>query len=158
MTKGITAHVLDWLGLGSEEVGGDPFGYPDERLTSQGTEGDDEGQLIPLPRRQNQAINCPIVRAEPQTMDEATAVADEIKRQNPVLLNLEEVEREEARRIRDFLGGVTYGLNGYMRKVGSWVYVCAPFDMPVEKLVLDPSRQGPDRFEADFAAEFVEQY
>ncbi len=156
MSKGITAHVLDWLGLGSEESGGDSFGYPDERLRSQGTGTDDEDGLIPFSQRHNQAINCPIVRAEPQTMDEATSVADEIKRQNPVLLNLEGVEREEARRVRDFLGGVTYGLNGYMRKVGSWVYICAPFDMPVEKLVLDPSRQGAERFEHDFAAEFVE--
>ena len=84
-------------------------------------------------------------------MDEATAVADEIKRQVPVLLNLEETPPEEARRIRDFLGGVTYGLNGYMRKIGSWVYVCSPWDMPVEKLILDPSRRGTDRYEDEFA-------
>jgi cell division inhibitor SepF len=89
------------------------------------------------------------VRAEPRSLDEAASVAEEIKRQNPIILNLEGVDKSEARRIRDFLGGVTYGLNGYMRKVGSWVYICAPFDMPVEKLVMDPSRQGRERFEMD---------
>ncbi len=156
MSRGIVAHTLDWLGLGGEEAGTDPYGYLDPRLASESTEGDHDSRLIPFPRKQNQAVNCPIVRAEPQTMDEATAVADEIKRQNPVLLNLEGVEREEARRIRDFLGGVTYGLNGYMRKVGNWVYVCAPFDMPVEKLVLDPSRHGEERFEESFEEQFVE--
>jgi cell division inhibitor SepF len=107
----------------------------------------DEG-IIDFPR-QSENINCPIVRAEPRSLDEAASVADEIKRQNPIILNLEGVEKAEARRIRDFLGGVTYGLNGYMRKIGSWVYICAPFDMPVEKLVLDPSRQGRDRYEHD---------
>ena len=154
MARGIVAHTLEWLGLSGEDA--DPFGYPDERLTSGTAEDDYEGGVIPIPRKHNQAINCPIVRAEPQAMDEATAVADEIKRQNPVLLNLEGVERGEARRIRDFLGGVTYGLNGYMRKVGSWVYICTPFDMPVEKLVLDPSRQGTDRFEQTFEEQLVE--
>lgn len=155
MSRGITAQVLDWLGLGSQEED-ELFGHLDERLTSETAEGDSQDGLIPMPRRYNQAINCPIVRAEPQSMDEATAVADEIKRQNPLLLNLEGIEREEARRIRDFLGGVTYGLNGYMRKISSWVYVCAPFDMPVEKLILDPSRQGEDRFEQGFVEEFVD--
>ena len=87
-------------------------------------------------------------------MEEATAVGDANKRQTPVVLNLEGVEREEARRIRDFLGGVTYGVNGYMRKIGSWVYVCSPFDMPVERLSLDPARRGEDRFEeVDYASE-----
>ena len=154
MSRGITAQVLDWLGLGTEEVEGDPFGYSEGRLTSEPGATDDG--IIPLSRRHHQAINCPIVRAEPQTMDEATSVADEIKRQNPLLLNLEGVDREEARRIRDFLGGVTYGINGYMRKISTWVYVCAPFDMPVEKLILDPSRQGEERFEHELAEEFIE--
>ena len=156
MARGIVAHALEWLGLGDEEVELDAYGYPDGRLTSESPDIDQDGSLIPIARQHNQAINCPIVRAEPNTMDEATAVADEIKRQNPVLINLEGVEREEARRIRDFLGGVTYGLNGYMRKVGSWVYVCAPFDMPVEKLVMDPSRQGAERFEETFEQQFAQ--
>jgi len=118
-------------------------------------EGDMDPGVTPPPRK-HQAISCPIVRAEPRTMEEAAAVGDEIKRQNPVVLNLEGVEREAARRIRDFIGGVTYGVNGYMRKIGSWVYVCSPFDMPIEKLVLDPSRRGEDRFEHEYAAEFSE--
>ena len=123
------------------------------RLHSGYPESDHD--LTPVPRAP-ESINCPIVRAEPHSLDEAAAVAEEIKRQNPVILNLEGVEKTEARRIRDFLGGVTYGLNGYMRKVGSWVYICAPFDMPVERLVMDPSRQGWERFEVEAEAQLVE--
>jgi cell division inhibitor SepF len=99
------------------------------------------------------AATCPLIRCEPRSMDDATLVADEIKRQVPVILNLEGSNPEEARRIRDFLGGVTYGLNGYMKKLGSWVYACAPFDMPIEKLVIEASTPGNPRYERDPGAE-----
>jgi len=39
-------------------------------------------------------------------MDQATTVADEIKRRKPVLLNLQSATEPEAKRIRDFVGGV----------------------------------------------------
>lgn len=88
-----------------------------------------------------------IVRADPKNMDQATAVADEIKRRRPVVLNLQSAPDTEAKRIRDFIGGVTYGLNGYMRRIADWVYVCAPFDMPVERLVLDGTSTTGPRYE-----------
>ncbi len=153
MARGLLAQTMQWLGLDAGEVEYGEFDHYEEPSPTS------EGDLDPRIRdsaRKSQAISCPIVRAEPRTMEEATAVGDEIKRQNPVVLNLEGVEREEARRIRDFLGGVTYGVNGYMRKIGSWVYVCSPFDMPIEKLVLDPSRRGEDRFEDEYAPQFNE--
>ena len=89
-----------------------------------------------------------IVRADPENMDQATAVADEIKRRRPVVLNLQSAPEAEAKRIRDFIGGVTYGLNGYMRRIADWVYVCAPFDMPVERLVLDGMSSTGPRYES----------
>ncbi|NPV46745.1 MAG: cell division protein SepF [Armatimonadetes bacterium] len=89
-----------------------------------------------------------IVRADPKNMDQATAVADEIKRRRPVVLNLQAAPETEAKRIRDFIGGVTYGLNGYMRRIADWVFVCAPYDMPVERLVLDGMSGAGPRYES----------
>ena len=145
MSRSILAQALEFVGLAPDRERHRRRPSP---LSSEDTYYSADHDLIDFPRTTDN-VNCPIVRAEPHSLDEAASVADEIKRQNPIILNLEGVDKNEARRIRDFLGGVTYGLNGYMRKVGSWVYICAPFDMPVEKLVMDPSRQGRERFEAD---------
>jgi len=148
VARGLLAQTMQWLGL---EAGDIEYGEFDHyEPPSPASEGDLDPRVTASSRKP-QAISCPLVRAEPRTMEEATTVGDEIKRQNPVVINLEGVDRDEARRIRDFLGGVTYGVNGYMRKIGSWVYVCSPFDMPIEKLLLDPSRRGEDRFEDDYA-------
>jgi FtsZ-interacting cell division protein YlmF len=142
MSKSYVTQVLEWVGLAPDHD------RPRHRPSPLRAEESYDHDPIEYARTSDN-VNCPLVRAEPHSLDEAASVAEEIKRQNPVILNLEGVDKNEARRIRDFLGGVTYGLNGYMRKVGSWVYICAPFDMPVEKLVMDPSRQGRERFEMD---------
>ena len=152
MSKGLLTQALDFLGLGAEE--GRSRGRA-ARLRAEDGYPTGEQDVLHFPRLTDN-VNCPLVRAEPRSLEDAATVADEIKRQNPIILNLEGVEKTEARRIRDFLGGVTYGLNGYMRKVGSWVYLCAPFDMPVERLIMDPSRQGWERFEVEAEAQLVE--
>jgi cell division inhibitor SepF len=109
-----------------------------------------EPGVIPLRQERHERAEfagLTIVRADPKNMDQATTVADEIKRRKPVLLNLQSATEPEAKRIRDFIGGVTYGLNGYMRRIADWVYICAPFDMPVEKLMLDGPRASEPRYE-----------
>jgi FtsZ-interacting cell division protein YlmF len=144
MPQTVWAKALDFLGLGVDED------YCDEGLRSEGIQDDEDGLYrIRTPEPRTSSSTCPLVRAEPRNMDEATFVADEIKRQVPVIINLEDCTPDEARRIRDFLGGVTYGLNGYMKKIGAWVYACAPFDMPIEKLILDGSGLGQARYEKE---------
>ena len=144
MAATIWNKALDLLGRGLDEPDYDYQAAPAYADDEQGDEG-----VYPIQPEQRATATCPLVRAEPRNMDEATAVADEIKRRAPVILNLEECNPEEARRIRDFLGGVTYGLNGYMKKLGTWVYACSPFDMPVERLVLDGPNVGEPRYERD---------
>lgn len=81
-----------------------------------------------------------IVKASPRGIDEASQVAEQIKDQLPVIVNLEDVVDGEARRIVDFLSGVIYGLNGSMKKVARSVFICAPFDVPVDELSITPGR------------------
>lgn len=141
MSKGLTERVWTFINPWSQERY-DPYG-PQRPLDSDvshepdaGAEPDDTFYPPGNRAERSEFAGVTIIRAEPQDMDEATAVADEIKHRLPVLLNLQNVPEPDAMRIRDFLGGVTYGLNGYMRRIAEWVYICSPFDMPVETLVL----------------------
>lgn len=139
MSSGLIARALDFLGLPSQGPYDNPYG--DSEYPNQVQPERDSG-VIPLRAERSEFAGVTIIRAEPSDMEEATAVADEIKHRLPVVLNLQAVPEHEATRIRDFLGGVTYGLNGYMRRVAEWVYICSPFDMPVEKLVLRGTNVG----------------
>lgn len=143
MRQSVWERAIDLLGLGLDDE------YEDEQaMRSEAIHDEDEGVYHIHPERPA-ATTVPLVRAEPRNMDDATIVADEMKRQVPLILNLAGADPEEARRIRDFLAGVAYGLNGYMKKMGDMVYACSPFDMPIEKLSLDGSKLGESRYVRD---------
>ena len=70
-----------------------------------------------------------IVRAE--DYDDAQAVCDYLKTGRPVIVNLEDIDREEAQRIVDFLSGVIYSLNGKIKKITSYILLLTPFDTDI---------------------------
>lgn len=67
----------------------------------------------------------------PTSFNDAQEVADRYKANQPVILNLQGVERDLARRLIDFTSGLCYGLGGQMEKVGNQVYLVAPANVEV---------------------------
>lgn len=71
------------------------------------------------------------MRAKPRTLipesfADAKLVADEFKRDIPVLLNLQGLERDLARRLIDFASGICYAMDGSMEKIASQVFLLIP--------------------------------
>jgi FtsZ-interacting cell division protein YlmF len=76
------------------------------------------------------------IRAKPRTLipesfGDAKLVADEFKRDIPVVLNLQSLDRELARRLIDFASGLCYALDGSMEKIASQVFLLTPTDVEV---------------------------
>ncbi len=67
-----------------------------------------------------------VVLVRPDRFDDVTAIADHLNAQKSVVLNLEAANRETARRIIDFLGGVAYANGGSIRKVANSTYMIVP--------------------------------
>jgi cell division inhibitor SepF len=67
----------------------------------------------------------------PSSFNDAQEVADKFKVNVPVILNLQGVERDLARRIIDFASGLCYGLGGQMERVANQVYLLTPSDVEV---------------------------
>jgi cell division inhibitor SepF len=106
-------------------------------------EWDDEDDELPVSPRAHQvprladaqySVTTGILRTDPTSLDEASMIADKIKEQIPVALNLEDLDDALARRIVDFLSGVTYGIDGSMKKVGRAVFLCSPSHMPIQEM------------------------
>jgi cell division inhibitor SepF len=62
----------------------------------------------------------------PRRFDQAQEVADKFKEGQPVIVNLQDVDRDLSRRLIDFASGLCYGLGGTMEKVASGVYLLTP--------------------------------
>ena len=69
----------------------------------------------------------------PKSYDTVTQIADLLLAKKTVLLNLENTNRETARRLIDFLSGVAYALGGGVQKVADNTYAITPSNVAVSK-------------------------
>jgi len=67
----------------------------------------------------------------PASFNQAQDVADKFKNSQPVILNLQGVDRDLSRRLIDFSSGMCYGLGGQMEKVAHQVYLLTPANVEV---------------------------
>ena len=72
-----------------------------------------------------------LVVIEPQGFDECSRLVDNLKSRKPVIVNLEKLDPDVARKIFDFLGGATYALNGNVQKVANNIFIFAPENVAI---------------------------
>jgi cell division inhibitor SepF len=67
----------------------------------------------------------------PKSFNDAQEVADAFRDSKPVIVNMQNAERDLARRLIDFSSGLCYGLGGQMEKVAKDVYLLTPDEVEV---------------------------
>jgi cell division inhibitor SepF len=67
----------------------------------------------------------------PTSFNEAQEVADKYRGNVPVIINLQNADRDLSRRLIDFASGLCYGLGGAMEKVAHQVYLLTPSNVEV---------------------------
>jgi cell division inhibitor SepF len=70
---------------------------------------------------------------EPKGFNDAQEVGDRLKSGQPVILNLQGVERDLQRRLIDFSSGLAYALNGTMAKAADQVFLLTPSNVEVSE-------------------------
>lgn len=70
---------------------------------------------------------------EPKGFNDAQEVGDRLKSGQPVILNLQGVERDLQRRLIDFSSGLAYALNGTMSKAADQVFLLTPSNVEVSE-------------------------
>lgn len=72
-----------------------------------------------------------VMVSEPRSFDDAQEIADHLRNRRPVIVNLERIETELARRVVDFVSGAAYALNGSVQKVGGGIFLFAPNNVDI---------------------------
>lgn len=72
-----------------------------------------------------------LIVTEPKSLEECPKLVDSLKGRRPVIINLEAVETDMARKIFDFMNGATYALNGTAQKVTNNIIIFAPENVDV---------------------------
>ncbi|MCB0951282.1 MAG: cell division protein SepF [Microthrixaceae bacterium] len=80
----------------------------------------DRGVVRPLPGSAKPEV------VSPTRFDDVQSVADAFKKVQPVIINLQGVDRDLSRRLIDFASGLCYGLEGEMERVADQVFLLTP--------------------------------
>jgi cell division inhibitor SepF len=67
----------------------------------------------------------------PKSFEETQEIADGFKRQQLVIVNLRDVDRELSKRMVDFCAGLTYALGGRVRPIADRLFLLTPHDVEV---------------------------
>lgn len=112
----------------------DPRGsYMSSRNESKEIKEVKDNRVLPLQNKSTPQITTQfkMVVIEPKSFDECPKLVDNLKAKKPVIINLEKVETDSARKIFDFLSGATYALNGNVQKVANNIFIFAPENVDV---------------------------
>ena len=74
----------------------------------------------------HQSSQFKVVVMQPNKFEDAQDICDHLKNRKPVVINLEDVDRDEAQRIIDFLSGSIFALDGNIQKVSTSIFLVAP--------------------------------
>ncbi len=80
----------------------------------------ERGVVRPLPGSSKPEV------VSPTRFDDVQNVADAFKKVQPVIINLQGVDKELSRRLIDFASGLCYGLEGEMERVAEQVFLLTP--------------------------------
>ena len=75
------------------------------------------------------SIEMKVVKQE--GIESVGQIADKILSIKTILLNLEDTNKETARRLIDFLHGVSYAIGGNLKKVANCTYVITPSNVDI---------------------------
>lgn len=137
MTK-IFDKVLGFMGFEEEEYEEEII---EEEKSDQAVDGlgkKNKGSVISLQHAQKQ---MKVVVMEPFTFEDAQGIADNLKSRRPVIVNLEDVDKDMAKRIVDFISGTTYALNGSMQKVGNGIFLFVPSNVDISAELKEESKE-----------------
>ena len=112
----------------------DPEEYEDEDIYDYDNEEEVEEDKKLFNRKNNKVVNMQqgqpnaikMVISQPTTFEQSDEICSFLKERKSVIVNLEYVNKDVARRIVDFISGGVYALDGYIQKVSNSIFLVAP--------------------------------
>ena len=95
--------------------------YEDKRLFGR------KSKILAMP--QNESVK--MVISQPTTFEQSEEICSFLKEKKSVIVNLEYVNKDVARRIVDFISGGVYALNGHIQKISNSIFLIAPVNYEI---------------------------
>lgn len=135
MSGAIMDKVWGLFGMDSadeDEENDEVYGYEEEY-----DEPEEEYEEKKLFGRRNKVVQMPqsqsikMVISQPTTFEQSEEICNLLKEKKSVIVNLEYVNKDVARRIIDFISGGVHALDGHIQKVSNAIFLVAPVNYEI---------------------------
>ncbi|MSZ49018.1 MAG: DUF552 domain-containing protein, partial [Actinobacteria bacterium] len=72
-----------------------------------------------------------IITLQPRSYSESRKVGEHYREGNPVIINLDDMEEGERKRLVDFASGLVFGLHGRIERISLKVFLLSPANVSV---------------------------
>ena len=79
----------------------------------------------------NATTQLSVVLVKPDKYENAPEIADHLRERRTVVMNLEQTNKEVAKRLIDFLSGVTNAQEGKIKRVANSTYMITPYNVDI---------------------------
>ena len=138
MGNAVVERVLDFFRGNSNEdyddeneVNEDYYEFDDgeeqeEEETQRGFFGRKNSKVVNMPQTQVRMKIC-----KPTSFEQSEEICNELKERKSIIVNLEYVNKDVARRIVDFISGSVHALDGHIEKISNSIFLVAPFNYEI---------------------------
>ena len=135
MSGAIMNKVWDLFGMETAEEKEEANEYEAEEYAEPDAEELDERRI--WGRRNSKVVNMPqtqqikMVISQPTSFEQSESICDLLKEKKSVIVNLEYVNKDIARRIIDVISGAVHALDGHMQKISNSIFLIAPYNYDI---------------------------
>lgn len=92
--------------------------------------------------KKNKVVGMPgvqqvkVIISQPNSFEQSEEICEHLKEKKSIIVNLEYVNKDAARRIIDFISGAVYALDGNIQKISNSIFLVAPYNYEITNEVL----------------------
>ena len=129
MAGAIVNKFWEVFGINQKDDEDDEEEYIEEEVTEEDQEEQEDRGFF---SKRNKVVNMPqthqvkMVISQPTTFEQAEEICTYLKNRKSVIVNLEYVNKDVARRIVDVMSGAVHALDGHIQKISNSIFLIAP--------------------------------
>ena len=135
MAGAIMNKVWNMFGMDTQDERNDDDEYENSEDYNQEEEEIEDRKI--WGRRNNKIVSLPqaqqikMVISQPTSFEQSEGICDLLKEKKSIIVNLEYVNKDVARRIIDVISGAVHALDGHIQKVSNSIFLIAPFNYDI---------------------------
>ena len=120
-----------WKAIGLDTENEEEYYDENEEIEEVEDQPEENGGFFNIRRNKDKVVNMPqtqvrMVISQPTNFEQAEEICTYLKNRKSVIVNLEYVNKDVARRIVDVMSGAVHALDGHIQKVSNSIFLIAP--------------------------------